>query len=298
MRFLFGVCALSIVMAAPRDSTAEPMNKTARRSLRAELVATAAGPKQCVATVLQILQKKGLLNDPELGGPHERRELTNASQAHAKAETPYGRVVQTIALDMVDGSSFAWEIIHPFAFLYYLTSKCPRFAELMATSIQGAIAKTLTLLLYGDDMTPGNPLRVDQGRKLFAFYYGFLEWPAWMLHRQDTWLCFGALRVQLIERVLGGVSAVFAAIIRLMFVTGPANFTSGFFIVYKGAHNMCRACFKGIIADEKGLKEAFDIRGQAGTKPCISCQNMFNFIHKDEGREEDDYKLGLDNVIR
>ena len=277
-------------------SSSEPLTKSTRQELRAELVATTAGPKSAIASVLKTLQRRGLLNDSELGCRDEARQLTNASHAHANATTPYGTVVQTMPLEMEGGGSFIWDFIHPLAFLWYLTCKCAQFGDLMAAAISSAAGGNLSLLLYGDDLTPGNPLRHDTGRKVFAFYYAFLEWPVWMLHRRDAWMCFGNLRVSIIEKLKGGVSAVFAKIAQVMFTTVPTNLANGFFIVVKGAEIMMRAIFKGIIADEKGLKEAWDIKGQAGIKPCISCQNIFNFIHKQGG--DDGYRKGLDNVSR
>ena len=285
-----------LVQSEPSSSSNARLDSASRTALRAELVADCSGPKAAIAKVLQKLQARGLLRDSALGCGDERRQLTIASQAHANSPTPYGNVVQTMDLELEAGSAFKWEYIHPFAFLWYLSSLCPPFALLMHNALD-ACRGCLSLLLYGDDLTPGNPLRVDGGRKVFAFYYAFLQWPNWMLHRQDTWLCFGTLRVNIIETVRGGVSAVFASILRTMFVTGPANFTSGFFIVgRRGAEILCRASFKGIIADEKGLKEAWGIKGASGVKPCLVCQNIFNFLHKRGGGVG--YKLSLDNVER
>ena len=50
-----------------------------------------------------------------------------------------------------------------------------------------------------------------------------------------------------------------------------------------------------IIADEKGLKEAFDIKEASGKKPCINCQNIFNFIHK-RGDRASDYQIGVNST--
>ena len=130
-------------------------------------------------------------------------------------------------------------------------------------------------------------MRIDGGRKVFASYYAFTEWPLWILHKSDAWLCFGALRTSIIYDVKGGVSAVFALVMRMLFVSGPVNSTTGFVISCNDSAKLIRASLRGIIADEKGLKEAFDIKGASGKKFCISCQNMFNFIHKGRHRASD-----------
>ena len=278
---------------ALEPSSSSSSNDRDAKALRQELSA-GGGTKASIAKTLATLQKKGFLNDPELGGRLEHRKLAEAAVIHAQSKSPCGKVVQPIPLGMDDGSTYAWGIIHPLAFIWYLSSVCDRFGELMALALTMTVGRCLTLLLYGDDFTPGNPLRHDQGRKLFTFYYSFLELPSWMLHRKDAWFCFGSLRTSIIDRVVGGVSAIFAAVLKVMFLASPTNFSDVCFFLVKGVEKMYTACFKGIIADEKGLKEAFDIKGQAGVKPCISCQNIFNFIHKRGG--DIGYKKGIDNV--
>ena len=54
-----------------------------------------------------------------------------------------------------------------------------------------------------------------------------------------------------------------------------------------GQSRVCQASFGGFLADEKGLNEFMDIKGQAGTKPCVNCKNVKHFIHKDRERAAD-----------
>ena len=77
-------------------------------------------------------------------------------------------------------------------------------------------------------------------------------------------------------------------------MASPANLTDGVFVFCYGKQEILRASFRGIVAEEKGLKEAWDIKGQVGVKPCVSCQNIFNFIHKRGYGSE--YKIGSDSV--
>ena len=126
----------------------------------------------------------------------------------ARQKTPYGTVVQCIELEVGD-ESMSWEIIHPFAYIWYPSSICPAFAQVMATSAANAGARQpLDLVLYGDELTPSNPLRVYGGRQAFCAYYCFTNWPQWLLHRKDGWLCLGYLRTSLIHRVNGSVPIV------------------------------------------------------------------------------------------
>ena len=82
--------------------------------------------------------------------------------------------------------------------------KSGQFAAMMAAALALVCDRILSLVLYGDEVVPGNVLRHDGGRKVFCFYWAFLEWPVWILHYSDAWILFGALRTKLIAKVKGG----------------------------------------------------------------------------------------------
>jgi len=137
---------------------------TERSELCAELVSTSHGTKQSVANVLETLHKRGVLNDPELGATHrERFKLSDASSKHATAATRYGQVVQTVDVPLTDGGVHRWEYINPSAFIYYLSSLVPSFSDVMYDALAASANQCLGLVMYGDELTPGNPLRVDGG---------------------------------------------------------------------------------------------------------------------------------------
>ena len=74
------------------------MDDARRLKLRAELIASSGATKPGIAAVLQTLQDEGLLNSDKLGGPRERQNMTKAAAHHARADTPYGKVVQRVAI--------------------------------------------------------------------------------------------------------------------------------------------------------------------------------------------------------
>ena len=271
-----------------------------RTDLRSDLIASSKSSKAGLATVLHTLHERGLLTDDRLGenSVTERNNIREAVSRHANYRTPFGTVVQPISI-IVDGKRMAWDIISPFALLWYLCKVCGEFEKLMATTLRAAADK-LHLIFYGDELTPGNPLRVDGGRQAFNFYYCFLEFPDFMKHRKDGWLCFGSLRTSIIHKLQGGVGGLVNKIFRFMFVDGYANFTKGFHLPCANDVHIVTATFEGTIADEKGLKEFNDIKGQGGTKCCISCKNVENFVHEKKGdaRSTDAYFVGVDCVDR
>jgi hypothetical protein len=266
------------------------MDPDQRQQLRASLLATSGSSKSSLVRTLAELQRAGMLKDSQLGVGCEKSRLQHAAEIHAKAMTPYGTVVQKMDL----GNELPlWDYVHPLAFMYYLSSISQPFGELLASMIDRA-PRGLRLVLYGDEMTPGNPLRTDKGRQLWNFYYAFLEMPSWLLHRKDGWFVFGALRTTIVADVSAGVSALVVKLLKVLFVNGPANLTQGIFILHNGGHKVLRASFAGFIGDEKGLKEFFGLKGASGNKPCVDCQNLLALKAANRIGEDAMYAVGLD----
>ncbi|CAK0816791.1 unnamed protein product, partial [Prorocentrum cordatum] len=262
-----------------------------RMQLRSELLATSRGSKASVARILQTLNRKGMLRGEELGGRDELRQCRIAAEMHGRARTPYGPVAQTLDVPGIG----PWEYVHPFAFLHYMLTVSEKFANLLSDALDKAPLFTCSLAFYGGEMTSGNPLRSDVGRQLWNVYYAFLELSGWLLHRTGGWFCLGGVRTRLAERIPGGVSALLKQILVAMFVDGPHNFTRGFVVPHGSAVRVFRARLVGFMADEKGHNELLAIKGAAGLKPCISCTNVVNFIHK-TGYADGQYTVGLDCV--
>ena len=63
-------------------------------------------------------------------------------------------------------------------------------------------------------------------------------------------------------------------ILHLLFVQ-HTNLATGFFVKRSdGSMRPIRAIFKGFLADEKGLKEFYCLKGAGGFKCCLSCLNV------------------------
>ena len=270
-----------------------------RKDLRAQLCATTTSSNSALAKTLHTLQQEGLLNDDLLGSSvnNERQSLGVAAAAHSKVNTPYGLVVQRVDI----GDGVMWDYIHPFALIYHLTSISTQISEFFHQAANRA-GGVLQVLVYGDEFVPGNPNRVDKGRSLMSYYYSFLNFPTYMLNMCQGWFVFGEIRNKLLKETdeCSGHGAMMTILLKTFFVNGISNFTNGFRYVYRGALVTVKGVFRGIIGDEKGLKEMYDIKGQAGWKSCISCKNVFNFIHKDNDHVPmpADWEVGLECADR
>ena len=261
-----------------------------RVKVEQKLLSTGACTRGGLIACLAHLEEVGLLVEGACGstGRQMRREVQRAIESHSRAKTPYGTVVQT--MDLGTKELQRWEYVNPFAYLYHLTSISPPFAELMSECI-GNGSKPLRLILYIDEIDPGNPLRPDYGRATQDIYWCFADWPQWALQRSAIWMVFGILRTSLMVDLPAGASGLMRSIMNIFFPAEGTSFLAGCLIKKGSASIVLRANFAGFMADEKALKEIMLVKGASGTKCCPTCKNLVNRL---DVPEDHLYLVGLD----
>ena len=234
--------------------------------------------KSALARTLVALQEDGVLHEDVLRSSsgvtsvrHLRRTLHDASASHAAARTPYGSVVQSLQLE-TDGGSFAWHFLHPAAMLYYICLTIPRFAQFLKSSLASGQGR---VVIYADEIRPGNVLRPDKGRAVQCLYWSILEWPLWFRQQAQGWLSLGYLRTKVVNTMKGGMSALIRKLLHVFWPPEGFNLnTVGMRCPCDGDLFYFKLRCEGFMADEKGLKELFNCKGSSGSKPCILCKNL------------------------
>ena len=185
------------------SSSAGPLEKKRRTINFESLLACGFAPKQVLAKVLTLLKDDGLFaEDVDLGDEqHTRRQFSYAQSALAKTMTPYGQIVSTFLIDFVDKPNVKVEFVNPFAWIWYLSSICPEFVELMQKCVPPSSAGRV--IFYADEIKPGNVLTPDKGRNTMCLYWGYLDWPEHVMCRADAWFTFTCIRSTQIERIDG-----------------------------------------------------------------------------------------------
>ena len=243
--------------------------------------------KASTVSMLMELQKTGAL-DGEDSKRSLRQKVQTATEEHSKAMTPYGSVVQKMKLGTEKLED--WDICHPFAYLWYLTTISVQFATVMETC--GRAGRPLRLVLYMDEMVPGNPFRADKGRTLMCIYWAFVDWPAHMLTRTFAWPCFSILRATVMNSLSGGASYLARLIMRIFFPESGDSLSTG--VILKGTGTnpdyMITGVFAGWLCDLDGHKKVTQWKGWSGHMCCPDCSNL----RKDAVGVSADGIIGLD----
>ena len=252
----------------------------------AALQAVGKHTKTSAVQILMQLQSNGLL-DGDAAATALKKDLQTATEMHANTMTPYGTVVQEIQLDAPKLPK--WEICHPYAFLWHLTVISAGFQKIMH-DITAAGTRTLRLIIYADELTPGNPYRPEKSRTLMCIYWAIVDWPSWMLSRTFAWPCFSILRSTIIHSLPGGMSYLARVILRIFFPVSGDSMDSGILIQSPSGPFIVKCKFVGWLADLVGHKEITEWKGHGGKICCLTCHNLQNEFRG----TSDDGTIGLD----
>ena len=175
--------------------------------------------------------------------------------------TPYGTVVASMALPIAELPE--WKYCNPLALLHYLCTISVQFAQMMQSC--STVGVPLKLIIYIDEICPGNPLRMDKARTLQAIYWAFADWPQWFLQRTAAWPCFGTIRSTLVDKLPGKVSQLMKIVLDTFFAATGPSFARGVAIQCQTSTTIITATFSGFLADEKAHNQITGSKGAAGT---------------------------------
>ena len=128
-------------------------------------------------------------------------------------------------------------------------------------------------IIYSDDITCGNVLAPVKSKKISAFYIGLREMKP-HLHCKEAWLTACAVQCAIVEKIQGGLAAIFARLVQLLF--SDEN-TQGFAVALPAGPRLLRLGSPGhVLADHDAQRAVYAAKGSAAVSPCIHCCN----IHK------------------
>ena len=116
---------------------------------------------------------------------------------------------------------------------------------------------SLQLVVYLDGITPGNVLRPDNRRKIWAFYGTFIEFGPQNFCREEVWLPLAVLRTSVEHAMVGRVSCAAKHLLNMVVHAG----LSGAFV----RTTIPKVVFwrlGRVLADEEGLKSLYNSKGQ------------------------------------
>ena len=128
--------------------------------------------QQALSSLLQIAAKEPL---PDLA---RLADIRDARDSSVREVTPYGPLHQEITIGTIKGEPVKLEVQHPLAMLYKVCAVSSSMSDLIsrtATARPSSPAAPWRIILYGDEILPGNQLAHNNKRKSWGIYWSILD---------------------------------------------------------------------------------------------------------------------------
>ena len=232
--------------------------------------------QNALSQILQIAKSEPL---PELCRRTDIRDARNSTTAQI---TAYGPIHETITVPAAAGAPINVEYQNPFAIFHYMCKHDPDYAELVKRThaeTPSSVHAPWTIILYSDEVSPGNQLSNRNERKSEALYWNVLQFGSAVLSDEHSWLELVVVKSNTRQRMRGGLSGLVARCLTMFFDPDSHNMaTAGIHVELHGSEEPLHIWMDlgAIFGDEAALHSIFCCKGAAGFKPCLLCANVFN----------------------
>ena len=228
---------------------------------------------------------QGILKDIAENGLPSQTSARSIKRAREKQleemKTTYGDIIQDMVLPLENGKkTITLPVVHPVAFLAACLQQCSEFSSFFAechSSKTSSPDAKWKVVIYCDEVSPGNALKHVNERKLQTVYWSLAELGSPALSSESLWFTAASARSTLVRDV-GGMGVFMRHLLDLFF--GVPDFRSGIHLSFAEQSLMLWADLGWMIADEAAIKSVCGNKGAAGTVMCLQCQNCID--HKSE----------------
>ena len=232
----------------------------------------------------------------------------SASTHARKRAAEVTHCLQDVALDLDDGTSLTVPMTKPAVVLQHACRKCANFAALLQTALTEAGSDPLELVLYFDEIEPGDPLKKGD-RKMLAVYWTLAQFGDQALSNDDCWFTLAVIRTNPVaEHLMDEYCQIMCKTLDVFF-TGIDSFSDGVAIeIFHGITTLLTFIFAHFVSDEKAIKQLTGVKGASGRKLCLFCMNIkaWRFFKPDplgfhlasNSLAPDDFKLHSDASLK
>ena len=150
-----------------------------------------------------------------------------------------------------------------------LARESPDFQRLLQAKASGGSLR-LRFSVYGDEVTPGNPLAPNNQQRAYCFYCSALEFEEFLLSEQ-CWLVLTVVPTFTMKTVKAGLSGFVRCLYgHLRYLQLGANIQLG------GSQLFVHGSVSHCLYDAAALHGLLGSTGHSGNKPCFRCGNIYS----------------------
>ncbi len=222
---------------------------------------------------------KELHDDPI--DPVTRQDVARARDLVLEQGTPYGPILKELEMELKSGRKDNIWVCCPFAFLYTVSITCIGWANLLRRTLVAhppSFDAPWRMIVYSDEVVPGNQLSFHNLRKAWVIYYSFVEFGMSVLSMEDAWICLTVITSDHVKQMSGGLPQVFSKLLVLLFGSSDSHNLRKSGIVIEFADESTARLFSDlemVLQDGGAHKLCWCLKGDAGHKFCVGCRTLF-----------------------
>lgn len=224
-----------------------------------------------------------------------RSQFSRATKALLSAEYPYGQLKCMLDLEAMDGATIQLPVLNLKSYMAALFDESASYASLLLRTKRSTFEHKWGLLMYMDEITPGNVLSGRLTRKSWCIYATMFDFTLDDLSHELAWMPLAHIRSTVVDKLKGGVSQLFAAVLKSIFLDGQCDPRLGL-LLPRTCGEALKVYFdlKTILQDGGSHKFCWSYRGDAALRPCLLCN-----VQADTGEDAmDDEEVSLANCLK
>lgn len=230
--------------------------------------------KSALHAILEHVKDEGI---PDMTQP---KQMTEACQAAVNKCNGYGPLLLQHHLTTLTGQKKQVELVNFLSWVHAAYKAGGGFHALLKAALLKEPGP-LSLLLYADEITPGNVLANQPTRKIWCLYITVKEFGC-AIQSEHAWVTVGLLRSSTVSKLDGHLSQLCAAVLASIFNSQYGNVTELGLLLQEppgstpvGKRLKLQLGF--FIMDGQAAKFAWGTKGDSGSRFCQQCANIFQF---------------------
>ena len=141
-----------------------------------------------------------------------------------------------------------------------------------------------SLLIYGDELVPGNVLHLEQRRKLFGAQAAIKDLGSTSIKANSSWIPLFCIRHIIASDIPGGMSYIFRQYLRHLLLKEKIRDVGIVIPLNTGSATHVNLFFKvsNLILDGDALRMIWNWKGASSKLPCFCCLNVVGAIEDDD----------------
>ena len=202
--------------------------------------------------------------------PLDASDVT-AWKLNASRHDPEHAFITEICVPSCEGPDLRIHVADMRKQLQRTCANSPRFCSIVERALRrcpNGPTQKWGIVMYCDEITPGNILAPMLERKSMNVYYSFKEFGNQLLSQRAMWFTLATVRVRTIQCVDGGWSTVLASILRQTFCCALSPSSAGVALMLPSGPRTVFLALRHILADLDAHRQTLDLKGAKGLKPC------------------------------